>query len=71
VYKKYYKAMQKEYKFWMEGKEKLKTANVYRRLVKMPDGSILNRHWDDVNLPRTGIICRRCGYRKKICKERW
>jgi alpha,alpha-trehalase len=52
VYKKYYKAMQKEYKFWMEGKEKLKTANVYRRLVKMPDGSILNRHWDDVNLPR-------------------
>lgn len=52
VYKKYYKAMQKEYAFWMQGKEKLKNASVYRRLAKMPDGSILNRHWDDVNLPR-------------------
>ena len=52
VYKKYYAAMQKEYAFWMQGKEKLKSANVYRRLVKMPDGSILNRHWDDVNSPR-------------------
>lgn len=52
VYRKYYAAMQKEYQFWMTGKEKLKTANVFRRVVKMPDGSILNRHWDDVNLPR-------------------
>ncbi|HYH15432.1 MAG TPA: trehalase family glycosidase, partial [Flavisolibacter sp.] len=24
----------------------------YRRVVKMPDGSILNRHWDDNNIPR-------------------
>lgn len=52
VYKKYYAAMQKEYAFWMDGKEKLKNRNVYRRVVKMPDGSILNRHWDDVNFPR-------------------
>ena len=52
VYKKYYAAMKKEYKFWMLGKDRLKAANTYRRLVKMPDGSILNRHWDDVNRPR-------------------
>jgi alpha,alpha-trehalase len=52
VYKKYYAAMQKEYRFWMQGRDKLKKVNVYRRLAKMPDGSVLNRHWDDVNAPR-------------------
>ena len=52
AYKKYYSSMEKEYRFWMQGADHLKTATVYRRLVKMPDGSVLNRHWDDVNAPR-------------------
>jgi alpha,alpha-trehalase len=53
VYKKYFSAMEKEYAFWMQGADKLKLASdVYRRVVKMPDGSVLNRHWDDVNAPR-------------------
>src|SRR5574337_779232 len=52
VYKKYLPAMEKEYAFWMNGTGKLKTMQAYRRVVKMPDGSILNRNWDDVNLPR-------------------
>jgi len=52
VYKKYFPAMEKEYAFWMQGTEKLKTTQAYRRIVKMPDGSVLNRNWDDVNAPR-------------------
>jgi len=52
AYKKFFPAMEKEYAFWMTGTEKLKTTRAYRRLVKMPDGSILNRNWDDVNSPR-------------------
>jgi len=53
VYKKYFSAMEKEYRFWMQGSDKLKiAADAYRRVVKMPDGSVLNRHWDDVNAPR-------------------
>jgi alpha,alpha-trehalase len=52
AYKKYFSSMEKEYAFWMNGKELLKTKSVYRRVVKMPDGSILNRHWDDVDAPR-------------------
>ncbi|MFL5808468.1 MAG: alpha,alpha-trehalase TreA [Flavisolibacter sp.] len=53
VYKKYFSSMEKEYDFWMQGKNKLTTTvNAYRRVVRMPDGSILNRHWDDVNAPR-------------------
>lgn len=52
TYKKYLSSMEKEYAFWMEGADRLKGSGVYRRVVKMPDGSILNRHWDDVNAPR-------------------
>lgn len=52
VYKKYFAAMEKEYSFWMNGKEKLKTGQAYRRVVKLSDGSVLNRNWDDVNEPR-------------------
>jgi alpha,alpha-trehalase len=52
VYKKYFPAMEKEYQFWMQGTAQLKSMPAYRRVVKMPDGSILNRHWDDNNAPR-------------------
>jgi len=52
VYKKYFAAMEKEYQFWMQGTAQLKKMPAYRRVVKMPDGSILNRHWDDNNAPR-------------------
>ncbi|ANE49181.1 alpha,alpha-trehalase TreA [Flavisolibacter tropicus] len=52
VFKKYFPAMEKEYQFWMQGVDKLKNVQAYRRVVKMPDGTILNRHWDDNNAPR-------------------
>ena len=52
VYKKYFSSMEKEYRFWMQGSDHLKSSAAYRRLAKMPDGTILNRHWDDNNAPR-------------------
>ena len=52
VYKKYLPAMEKEYRWWMNGTEKLKTQQAYRRVVKMPDGSVLNRYFDDKAAPR-------------------
>lgn len=46
-------AMEAEYQFWMRGKEQLNDECVaHLRLVKMPDGSILNRYWDESDLPR-------------------
>ncbi len=37
-----------EYNFWMHGTELLSEDNPeHRRVVKMPDGSFLNRYWDD------------------------
>ncbi len=52
VYKKFYGALQMEYNFWMDGKSRLGEQTSYRRVVSMPDGSILNRYWDDKNAPR-------------------
>ena len=34
--------VQKEYDFWMAGP----------RVAEMPDGSLLNHYWDDLNIPR-------------------
>jgi alpha,alpha-trehalase len=44
--------MEKEYKFWMEGADKLKPGEAHRRVVKLKDGTILNRYWDDAATPR-------------------
>lgn len=52
IYKKYYTALQKEYKWWMDGAANLTPNKTYRRVCKMPNGSILNRYFDDVNAPR-------------------
>lgn len=52
VYTDYLPALEKEYKFWMDGSSKLKTGQAYRRVVRLKDGSILNRYWDDSHVPR-------------------
>ena len=53
VYKKYLPAMEKEYAFWMNGATLYPEAGKsFRRVVFMPDGSILNRYYDDNNAPR-------------------
>jgi alpha,alpha-trehalase len=41
-----------EYAFWMEGAEALTAGAAHRRVVKLDDGSILNRYWDDSDAPR-------------------
>jgi len=41
-----------EYAFWMDGAKDLAPGTAYRRVVRMPDGSVLNRYWDDLATPR-------------------
>jgi alpha,alpha-trehalase len=36
----------------MEGADKLKIGEAHRRVVKLNDGTILNRYWDDAATPR-------------------
>ena len=38
--------------FWMDGAESLIPNQAYRHVVRMPDGSLLNRYWDDRDTPR-------------------
>jgi len=50
---KYLPQLEKEYLFWMDGKDKLTDEKpTHRRVVKLDDGSILNRYWDDRPVPR-------------------
>ncbi|KEO75588.1 alpha,alpha-trehalase TreF [Anditalea andensis] len=53
VYAKYLPHMQKEYNYWMDGYFRLSDKETsFRRVLLMPDGSILNRYWDDLPAPR-------------------
>ncbi len=52
IFKTYLPALEMEYKYWMDGSAKLKPGQAYRRVVMLKDGSILNRYWDDSNVPR-------------------
>lgn len=52
VYKKYLPALEKEYAWWMRGTTKLAKPEAQLRVVVMPDGSVLNRYYDDNNTPR-------------------
>ena len=46
-------SLEREYSFWMNGSDQL-TENLssYRRVIRMPDGFVMNRYWDDHDTPR-------------------
>jgi alpha,alpha-trehalase len=53
ILSKYLSPLEKEYAFWMDGVSQLSdTQTTYRRVVRMPDGAVLNRYWDDMDTPR-------------------
>ncbi|EPU5178372.1 alpha,alpha-trehalase TreF, partial [Cronobacter sakazakii] len=41
-----------EYAFWMDGADTLEAGQAFRHVVKMADGTVLNRYWDDRDTPR-------------------
>jgi alpha,alpha-trehalase len=49
---KYQPQLLKEYAFWMRSAENIKPGLAYRNVVGMPGGEILNRYWDESDLPR-------------------
>ncbi|MFC3651604.1 alpha,alpha-trehalase TreF [Dyella humi] len=42
----------KEYDYWMDGAEALRPGDAYRHCVRLDDGCLLNRYWDDRDIPR-------------------
>ncbi|MGH7550977.1 MAG: alpha,alpha-trehalase TreF [Gemmatimonadota bacterium] len=49
---RYLDALETEHGFWMDGAEGLEPGEAHRRVVKLRDGSVLNRYWDDRPEPR-------------------
>lgn len=49
---KYLAAIEKEHEFWMDGAATLKPGSANRRVVRLRDGTLLNRYWDDRPEPR-------------------
>lgn len=50
---RYLPALKREHEFWLRGQEDLGPENpAIERVVRMPDGSLLNRYWDPLNQPR-------------------
>ncbi|MET0498737.1 MAG: alpha,alpha-trehalase TreF [Steroidobacteraceae bacterium] len=52
AYRTYLPQLQKEYDFWMAGAAGLKPGAAQRRVVRLDDGTVLNRYWDDRPAPR-------------------
>jgi alpha,alpha-trehalase len=44
--------LEREHEFWMEGAGSLSRGQAYRRVVMLADGTVLNRYWDDLAIPR-------------------
>lgn len=68
--KKYLPQMLKEYTYWMEGVETLQPGQQNKRVVKLDDGTILNRYWDDRDTPRPESWWRISPQRKAIRTDR-
>lgn len=52
TYTRYLPQLEKEYAFWMEGADSLAKGAAHRRVVRLPNGAVLNRYWDDQSTPR-------------------
>jgi alpha,alpha-trehalase len=49
---RYLDALEAEYAFWMDGSSRLAPGTAYRRVVRLKDGAVLNRYYDDIPEPR-------------------
>jgi alpha,alpha-trehalase len=44
--------LEKEYQYWMEGADKIQNGTAFKRVVRLEDGSLMNRYWDESTAPR-------------------
>lgn len=52
IYLDFLPELKAEYAYWMDGSDKVAPGHAYRHVVRLPDGTLLNRYWDDLGLPR-------------------
>ncbi|GAB3878187.1 alpha,alpha-trehalase TreA [Hymenobacter segetis] len=49
---RYRPALETEYRYWMLGAETVKAGTAAHRVVRLPNGDLLNRYWDESDQPR-------------------
>lgn len=49
---RYLPQLRREHAWWMQGEPSLESGQAARRVVRLTDGSVLNRYWDDRDTPR-------------------
>jgi alpha,alpha-trehalase len=52
AYARYLPELRREHAFWMQGEAQLAAGSAARRVVALAPGVILNRYWDDEDVPR-------------------
>ncbi|MBV8443818.1 MAG: alpha,alpha-trehalase TreA [Hyphomicrobiales bacterium] len=52
VFVSYLPELKAEYDYWMEGADGLAAGSAHRRVLRLVDGTLLNRYWDDRAAPR-------------------
>ena len=52
VYLEYLPELQREHDYWMDGAVSLPNGQAHRHVVRLADGTLLNRYWDDRDVPR-------------------
>ncbi|WP_322053964.1 alpha,alpha-trehalase TreF [Paraburkholderia bannensis] len=52
TYVRYLPELRKEYDYWMAGADTLKPGEATRHVVRLDDGTLLNRYWDARDTPR-------------------
>src|ERR1019366_267164 len=52
AYRTYLPELQAEYDYWMDGAEGLAPGSAHGHVLRLKDGTLLNRYWDDRAVPR-------------------
>ncbi|HYZ35892.1 MAG TPA: alpha,alpha-trehalase TreF, partial [Pseudonocardiaceae bacterium] len=52
TYLTYLPELQAEYDYWMQGENEVRSGGAVRHVVRLLDGSVLNRYWDERAAPR-------------------
>ena len=52
AYKRWLPQLRKEHAYWMRGAEALRPGQAAANVVRLADGDLLNRYWDDEDTPR-------------------
>ncbi|MFH8134281.1 alpha,alpha-trehalase TreA [Pantoea osteomyelitidis] len=53
AYTHYLPQLQKEYDYWMADSDSMQAGSASKRVIKLADGTLLNRYWDMRDAPRT------------------